>query len=154
MARIVLVEDDDDVRGLLAATLPRAGHQVRPARTGGQGLELHAAAPADVLVMDLCTPGLSGVESIARLRDGGDATPVVAISGAGFLLDAEPPLRRAMTTALDVGADAFLPKPFATRVLVAAIRRVLGEDLMATCGPDEGRLRHADVRADGPSRQA
>lgn len=132
MAQIVLVEDNDEVRGLLATTLTRAGHVVRPAPTGGHGLRLHEAKSADLLVMDLCTPGMSGIEAIARLRESGDLTPVVAISGASYLLDIEPPLRRAMTMALDAGADAFLPKPFNSSVLVASIDRLLrSEDACA-----------------------
>ena len=128
MAQIVLVDDHDDIRSLLAATLSRAGHQVRSAATQDEGLRLHAAAKADALVLDLCTPGMSGAEAIALLRARGDATPIVAISGAAFMLDGEPPLRRSMTAALDAGADAFLPKPFSTRVLGTAIERLLGQD--------------------------
>lgn len=131
MAQIVLVEDNDDVRRLLAAALTQAGHQVRPARTHDQGLRLHRAANADVLVLDLYAPGISGPDAIASLRAQGDETPIVAISGAAFVLDGEMPLRRSMTAALDAGADAFLPKPFSTRVLGAAIARLLGEEAQA-----------------------
>lgn len=127
MAQIVLVEDNSELRALFAGALGRAGHLVRQARTGCEGLQLHRVAPADVLVVDLCTPELSGAEAIARLRSTGDATPVVAISGAGFILDASPP-RRTMSTALESGADAFLPKPFNSRALLGCIRRLLGDE--------------------------
>jgi CheY-like chemotaxis protein len=77
--------------------------------------------------MDMCTPGLSGAAAIRQLRDGGDDTPIVAISGACRLLDGEWPPRTSLGTALDTGADAFLAKPFTSKSLLLTLRRLLGD---------------------------
>jgi CheY-like chemotaxis protein len=127
MANVLLVDDNTEIGHLLASALRRGGHEVRIAASGGQGLAMHKAATADIFVMDLCTPGVSGADAIERLRDGGDDTPIVAMSGACRLLDGEWPPRTAMGTALEAGADAFLAKPFTSKSLLMTLGRLLDQ---------------------------
>ena len=110
--RILVVDDDDDIRGLVRALLERAGHQVSDAPDGRAGLrELFAASP-DLVILDVAMPGLDGWETLERIREVSDV-PVLMLTAR----DAE--LER--VRGLKGGADDYVIKPFGRQELVARV---------------------------------
>jgi DNA-binding response OmpR family regulator len=128
-SRILVVDDDDDIRGLLRALLERAGHEVVDAPDGRAGLrELYAGSP-DLVILDVAMPGLDGWATLERIREVTDV-PVLMLTAR----DAE--LER--VRGLMGGADDYVVKPFGRQELVARVdvllRRPRGEVAQETYG--------------------
>ena len=115
-SRILVIDDDDDVRTLVKTLLSRAGHDVREAGDGRAGLREFFASPADLVVLDVSMPELDGFETLARLRDLSDV-PVLMLTAR----DAE--LER--VRGLAGGADDYVAKPFGRQELVARVQALL-----------------------------
>jgi signal transduction histidine kinase len=108
--RVLVVEDNDDMRQLLAETVRGLGHSVDTASDGGEGLRRALASPPEVVLLDLGLPVLDGYEVARRLRDRfGEEIVLVAISGYG-----QPDDRR---RAIAAGFDRHFTKPLTTGVL-------------------------------------
>jgi two-component system, OmpR family, response regulator len=112
----VVIEDDDDVRGLLDAVLGQAGFEVHSAATGGDGVHLARLRQASVITLDVGLPDIDGFEVLRRIRQFSDAY-VVMLSGRDEELDT--------ITALQGGADDYLVKPFRPRELRARIAAMM-----------------------------
>jgi DNA-binding response OmpR family regulator len=111
-ARILVVDDDHDIRGLLRALLERAGHEVSDAPDGRAGLrELYTGSP-DLVILDVAMPGLDGWATLERIREVTDV-PVLMLTAR----DAE--LER--VRGLQGGADDYVVKPFGRQELVARV---------------------------------
>jgi DNA-binding response OmpR family regulator len=121
MARILLIEDDNEVRTMLRLTLIYFGHTVIEARNGKEGLELFKTANADLVITDIVMPEKEGLEVLIELR-GKQVPPVkiIAISGGGRRKVADY-LRLAKL----MGAARVLAKPFSNEALLAAIDELL-----------------------------
>jgi phosphate regulon transcriptional regulator PhoB len=126
--RVLIVEDEPDIRDLLAFHLEREGFQVAKARTGGEALRQIRAAPPDLVVLDLMLPELDGLEVCRRLRrDPATATlPVVMLTARGDEVD--------RVLGLELGADDYIVKPFSPKEVVARIRAVLRRAEPASVG--------------------
>ena len=110
--RILVVDDDDDIRGLLRTLLERAGHEVSDAPDGRAGLrELYAGSP-DLVILDVAMPGLDGWATLERIREVSDV-PVLMLTAR----DAE--VER--VHGLKGGADDYVVKPFGRQELVARV---------------------------------
>jgi two-component system OmpR family response regulator len=112
--RILLIEDDADVAGLVISGLQEAGHKVSHAADGEAGMKLALAGPFEVMIFDRQLPG--GVDSadLAQdLRERGVKTPVLFLSGLGGLQD--------WIRGLDVGGDDYIVKPFVFEELRARV---------------------------------
>ncbi len=134
MPRILIAEDDADLRLLLRLVLHRAGHQVTEARDGVEALEVLARETFDVLLLDNLMPRMSGLEVLASL---------------GLLRRSEHPLVlviSALATRADVreyylrGADDFLAQPFATEELVDRVGMLLDERTLVHPRRSRGHL--------------
>lgn len=114
--RILIIEDDPEVRRLMSLNLAARGYEVREAGSGERGLEILRQIPVDLVLLNLTLPGISGWEVLRELR--GDPSlkhiPVIISS-----------LREEEGRALREGASAFLPKPFDIRALIAKVEEVL-----------------------------
>ena len=111
-SRILVVDDDDDIRGLLRTLLERAGHEVVEAPDGRSGLrELFAGSP-DLVILDVAMPGLDGWATLERIREVTDV-PVLMLTAR----DAE--LER--VRGLQGGADDYVVKPFGRQELVPRV---------------------------------
>jgi two-component system OmpR family response regulator len=110
--RVMVVDDDRDARETLAAALMQSGYMVQVATDGRDALARMSSSPADLVVSDVCLPGMSGVELLAALRQGGYEQPVVLITG----LD-----RDMAAAAHKYGAAACLRKPMALDELLWAV---------------------------------
>jgi CheY-like chemotaxis protein len=128
MARILVIDDDSDVRTLMVYELRVAGHEVRGASDGAKGLTLQRESPADVVVTDIYMPEKEGIETIRDLKQEFPRVKIIAISGGGRNLSARAfsghDLR---VVAGELGVIAVLQKPFETRELLRSIESALGE---------------------------
>lgn len=119
MARLLLIDDDAALRGVLAKSLGYAGHQVFEAADGQQGLDLVETTAVDLVITDLIMPVQEGVETIVRLRRSHAHLPVIAISGGS----SNSPLY--LEIANKIGAERILAKPFTPQELIDVIAAVL-----------------------------
>jgi len=115
--RLLVVDDDPDVRDSLSRALRYAGYQVLTATHGGEALDAVARSPVDLIVLDVLMPIMDGFEACRRLRERGDATPVLVLTARDSVDD--------RVTGLDAGADDYLVKPFALGELQARVRALL-----------------------------
>ena len=116
-ARIMVVDDDADVRGLLRTTLDGDGFEIIEARDGQQALELAAKEPPDLVILDWQMPGLSGPEVLTQLKRHEAPPPVILLTA-----QLEP---RYSTLAQIFGADAYLTKPFSPLQLSDIVESLL-----------------------------
>ncbi len=112
VVRILLVEDDDSIAEPLADGLRREGFVVDRAATGEEAL---AAAPADLVLLDLRLPDIDGLDVCRRLRERSDV-PIIIVTARGEESD--------RVVGLELGADDYVVKPFGLRELIARIRAV------------------------------
>ena len=116
-SRLLVVDDDPDVRDSLSRALRYAGYQVMTAVHGSDALDVVARSPVDLIVLDVLMPIMDGFEACRRLRERGDATPVLVLTAKDAVDD--------RVTGLDAGADDYLVKPFALGELQARVRALL-----------------------------
>lgn len=116
MHRLLVVDDDVDIRTLLAEQLGRAGYQVGTASDGAQMRQVLEHEHVDLIVLDLNLPGEDGLTLCRDLR-ARSATPVIMLTARSEPID--------RVLGLEMGADDYLPKPFEPRELLARIRNVL-----------------------------
>ena len=117
-AHLLIVEDDGEMRLLVSRLLREAGFRVSGARDGREMFEVlaNAAAPVDLVVLDIMLPGASGLDLCRRLR-AQSAVPVIMLTARGDETD--------RVVGLEMGADDYVAKPFAPREFVARVRAVL-----------------------------
>jgi DNA-binding response OmpR family regulator len=116
-ASILVIDDDEQVRSLLAQALVRSGYQVMLAADGKEGCRAADENPVDLVITDLVMPEREGLETVQYLRKKHAEIPVLAISGAfggDFLKVAQR-----------LGADEALQKPIDAQTLLQAVRRLL-----------------------------
>jgi two-component system response regulator MprA len=113
--RVLVVDDDPDVRDSLARALRLSGYAVTTAVHGADALDAVARSPVDLIVLDVQMPVVDGFDACRMLRARGDATPVLVLTARAAVDD--------RVTGLEVGADDYLVKPFALRELLALLRR-------------------------------
>src|SRR5207253_11483694 len=134
--RILIVEDELPVARQIASALTEAGHDPRRVHNGEAALEEATRGPFDLIVLDIRLPGIDGFEVLRRLRAQHLASRVLLLTARGAVDD--------RVTGLQLGADDYLPKPFAMQELVARVR-ALGRRY-----PEEASmsLRVADLTLD------
>jgi two-component system response regulator MprA len=115
--RVLVVDDDPDVRDSLARALRLSGYAVTTAVHGADALDAVARSPVDLIVLDVQMPVVDGFDACRMLRARGDATPVLVLTARAAVDD--------RVTGLEVGADDYLVKPFALRELLARVRALL-----------------------------
>jgi DNA-binding response OmpR family regulator len=115
-ARILVVDDEDDIRGLLGELLSRAGYDVATAADGRGALRSLYGARPDLVVLDVSMPGLDGWQTLERIRDVTDV-PVLMLTARGGELEKVRGLKH--------GADDYVTKPFGRQELLARIQALL-----------------------------
>jgi two-component system nitrogen regulation response regulator NtrX len=113
MAAILIVDDEPNIRRLLASLLEAEGHTSRTAATGEDGLAAVADSEPDVVLLDLALPGAGGLEILATLRTTHPALPVVMMSGRATLTDA--------VRATKIGAFHFIEKPLSAEAVLLTV---------------------------------
>lgn len=117
MARVLVVDDDPTVAEVVLGYLRRDGFEAAHAADGLSALAIAAAAPPDLVVLDLMLPGIDGLEVCRRLRAVDPGLPVVMLTARGEEED--------RIAGLEVGADDYVVKPFSPRELALRVRSVL-----------------------------
>ncbi len=138
-AKILVVEDDAHIRRLLKATMQRAGHDVVEAGDARQALALLDIEHPEVVLLDLGLPDRDGLELIEPMRLRSTATLIVVSARED---SAEK------VTALDLGADDYVTKPFDTEELLARIRTALRHQRLTKAGDEAGIVEIGQVRID------
>lgn len=122
MQRILIVDDNDDIRSMLELILRREGFDVASARDGEQALALYAERGADIVITDLFMPERDGIETIVALRDRYPEAKIIAMSG--WQSQRGPDY---LAVAREIGAVGTLRKPFEPRELLRLVRRIGAE---------------------------
>ena len=129
-----MVDDDDDIRGLVVELLRRAGLDVDQANDGRAGLRAFHQAPPDLVLLDVSMPGLDGWQTLERIRDLSDV-PVMMLTARGAELE--------RVRGLQAGADDYMVKPFGRQELVARAQALLRR---ARSSGEEPQETYADER--------
>lgn len=142
--RVLVVDDERAVRDALSRALRLNGFEVELAPNGQAALQMLDAAQPDVVLLDVLMPGIDGLETCRRIRAAEDPTPVLMLTARDGVDD--------RVEGLDVGADDYLPKPFALAELLARVRALLRR----RGGPNAGRgvLEFADLTLDREAAEA
>jgi DNA-binding response OmpR family regulator len=142
MPRIVLIEDDVEIRRLAAAALADQGHDVESAGRALEGLELAVKGAPDLVVVDLGLPDMDGTELLRMIR-AVSQVPVIVITARGA--------DETVVATLDAGADDYLVKPFSMPQLEARVRAVLRR---RGGGVEHNRVEVGELVIDVPARTA
>ena len=150
--RLLVVEDDDDLRSLLVRRFSEAGYAVESAATGPEALDAVAAGLPDLVLLDVMLPGLDGVEVCRRLRAEHPLLYIVMLTARADELD--------RVVGLEVGADDYVTKPFSLSEVVARVRSALRRvrtvrEQIAAGGADTGDepIVSGDLRVDPVRRE-
>jgi DNA-binding response OmpR family regulator len=126
-ARILIAEDDANIRVGLATTLESEGYAVTSASDGAQALRLFPQAKFDLVVLDVMMPRVSGYDVCRELRAGGGRVPILFLTAKGEEVDKVVGLR--------LGADDYVTKPFGIHELVARVEALLRRSRVAVAVP-------------------
>jgi CheY-like chemotaxis protein len=142
---ILLVDDEDSVRKVLAFPLERDGFAVIQAADGEEALEKFSAQPIDLVVLDIMLPRLDGLEVCKRLR-ATSTVPIIMLTARDDELD--------KVIGLELGADDYITKPFSIREFRSRVRALLRRARAphAPDGADEERIEHDGLVIDVPRR--
>jgi CheY-like chemotaxis protein len=132
MAKILIVDDEEDVRIALKQVLERAGYEVSVAATGNEGLDLMKREAADLVITDVIMPGIDGITTARKIREKYRDTRIIVISGGGKAApDPYEPdaisTRSYLASASSAGADRTLTKPFDRNEILRVVRSLLEE---------------------------
>jgi CheY-like chemotaxis protein len=132
MARILIVDDEEDVRIALKQVLERAGYEVSVAATGNEGLDVMKREGADLVITDVIMPGVDGIATAKEIREKYRDTRIIVISGGGRTAPEpyEPDAistRSYLASASKAGADQTLTKPFDRDELLRVVQDLLDE---------------------------
>jgi DNA-binding response OmpR family regulator len=119
MAKIVIAEDEPDIRELIAITLRIAGHEVITGSNGLEGYELTKKEHPDLVMFDVRMPKMTGYEACKKIKDDPEIanTPVVFLSAKGQESEIEQ--------GMSAGAEEYLLKPFSLEQLTARVKSIL-----------------------------
>ena len=142
-ARILVVDDEPQIRRVMRTTLTSQGYMVTDARTGEEALDRLREDKPDLILLDINMPGMGGLETCRAIRGGSDAA-IIMLTVRNTEQD--------KVDALDAGADDYVMKPFNTRELLARIRAALRRLPLA---PDSGPaiIRTGDIEIDLAARR-
>jgi two-component system KDP operon response regulator KdpE len=143
-ATVLLIEDEPEIRRFLKTSLPQQGYRFFEAVTGQEGLDQAAARNPDLVLLDLGLPDMDGLEIIRKLREW-SAAPIIVLSAR----DQE----QVKISALDLGADDYVTKPFGVNELLARIRAALRHVARLSTDSPEPVFKLGDLRVDLSRRQ-
>jgi DNA-binding response OmpR family regulator len=151
MKRILVAEDQADIRDLLVLNLCAAGYDVTEVPDGLAALASQKARSHDLLILDLMMPGMDGLELCKTLRGSGLSTPILMLTAKSTELD--------RVLGLELGADDYLTKPFSLAELLARVKALLrrADLLIAAQQSAQGRsasLRNGELEIIPAKRQA
>ena len=140
--RILVVDDDPQIRRVMRATLTARGYEVNDAPSGEAALGRLREQACDLVLLDMNMPGMDGLETCRTIRAGSEV-PIIMLTVRNTEQD--------KVDALDAGADDYITKPFGTPELLARIRAALRRAPLATA--DSRQLRFGDIEMDPGARR-
>ena len=146
--KILVIEDDLDMAGIIEDQIKEAGYQVTVTHNGASGLELAAKREHDFIVLDLMLPETDGLEICRQVRSMPGYTPILMLTALSSEID--------KVVGLEMGADDYMTKPFSLRELMARIKTILRREdtLRAERTEDEPELiRRGDLVIDISKRR-
>jgi two-component system response regulator RegX3 len=143
VTKILAIEDEEAIGSALEYQLQREGYEVTWVRDGAVGLETFETAGADLIVLDLMLPTMSGEEVCRSIRKS-SAVPIIMLTAKGDEVD--------RIVGLELGADDYVTKPFSTRELMARVKAVLRRGRSVT--EDSHVLEGGDIRLDSERYEA
>ncbi|HEV3312639.1 MAG TPA: response regulator transcription factor [Chloroflexota bacterium] len=139
--RVLVLDDDEQIRNTLRRALLYAGYDVALAATGEDALGEALSHPPDIAIVDITLPGIDGLEVTRRLREDRPDLPILLLTARDSVDD--------RVKGLDIGADDYVVKPFATEELMARVRAHLRHGAQTA-----QVLRYADLTLDTGTREA
>ena len=140
--KVLIIEDEIKLANVLVQGLKEHGILAESARDGATGLVMALSKPYDAIILDVMLPGKNGFEVLRELRETGKTTPVLILTARSGVDD--------RVRGLDLGADDYLPKPFAFRELLARVRAISRRPAVEP----QTILRVADLELDLGQREA
>jgi CheY-like chemotaxis protein len=130
MSRVLVIDDDVDLRGLLRVTLGKLGHEIALASRGEEGLQAAAAGDFDLIIVDLMMPDLDGYEVTRRLRSDPktQSVPILVLTARAQTADYD--------AAIEAGADSYLSKPYDSEILNRRVADLLKQSAAWRAGSD------------------
>jgi two-component system response regulator RegX3 len=138
--RVLVVEDDENMRTLVADVCRRERYDLVEAATGELGLSMATADEPDIVLLDWVLPDMSGIDVCRELRRRGAICPILMLTGRTAKVD--------VVVGLQVGADDYITKPVDLHELAARLAAHLRRSRMSPTGSREGLLRVGDVQID------
>jgi two-component system, OmpR family, response regulator RegX3 len=139
MTRVLVVEDERNLREPLVYLLQKEGYDVIEAEDGNSAVESFQNLGADLILLDLMLPGLSGNE-VCRIIRAESQVPIIMVTAKDTEID--------KVVGLEIGADDYVTKPYSTRELLARMKAVLRRGSEAQAQPEQGVLRAGPVTMD------
>jgi len=139
MARILVVEDEETLAEAISFLLGKEGFDVAVAATGPAAIESFEKSGADLILLDLMLPGLSGTEVCRQIRTK-SSVPIIMLTAKDSEID--------KVVGLELGADDYVTKPYSSRELIARIRAVLRRGELSDTAIDGATLEVGPVRMD------
>ncbi len=140
--KVLIIEDDADIRELIKFNLEQDGYAVEEAATGAEGLDRIKRRQPDLILLDLMLPGMPGLE-ICRVLRGGKETanlPILIVTAKGTEVD--------KVLGLEMGADDYVVKPFSPRELIARVKAVLRRANPDVAAPKSGTWERGRLKMD------
>jgi DNA-binding response OmpR family regulator len=144
VARILIVEDEERIASFVAKGLVADGHRTQVTSDGRVGLDHALSGEFDLMVLDIGLPGMDGFEVLDQLRNQGSRLPVIVLTARDSVTDT--------VSALEGGADDYMPKPFRFAELLARVRLRLRSDSAGPAAHDA--LEAGGIRLDLRTRRA
>ncbi len=120
MAKIMIIDDDDQFRKMLRQTLIKAGYEVMEASNGGEGIKNFSKEPTDLIITDIVMPDKEGIETIMEIRQISPTVKIIAVSGGGRIgSDSYLDLARKL------GAEKTFSKPVDRKEVLETIKEIL-----------------------------
>lgn len=143
---ILVVEDERKIARLLQIELESEGYVVQVAFDGLSGWNAYREHRADLIMLDVMMPGMSGIELLRRIRSENEETPVILLTAKGSVED--------KVSGLDLGATDYITKPFEIEELLARVRAALRNARKTSLNPISGDwLNVADLKLNAKSRE-
>ncbi|MCD6119499.1 response regulator transcription factor [bacterium] len=143
MTKILVIEDEPDMRYGLEHNLRFEGYDVYLAEDGAQGLEVARKVSPDLILLDIMLPGMSGMEVLERLRKSKSGVPIILVTAKSQEMD--------KIIGLETGADDYVTKPFSVKELLARISAVLRR---FSVEDDIGVYEFGDIKLDFTNLEA
>ena len=140
--KVLIIEDDTDIRELIKFNLEQDGYAVEEAATGAEGLERIKRRQPDLVLLDLMLPGMPGLEICRVLRSSKETStlPILIVTAKGTEVD--------KVLGLEMGADDYVVKPFSPRELIARVKAVLRRANPDVAAPKSGIWERGRLKMD------